>query len=364
MSGLVAIRESPAALAKESFMHTIKRIYNKLLDPDYIAYTIRKAARGKRKRDEVRVVLEHIDEYTSETLDMITTGRFELKPVSHKTIFERGKTRELTLSPFFPNRILDYLMVETLKPYIRKSMYEYCVGNVDKRGIDYGERVIERNYKRYKYYLKLDIRKFYPSVTSENLYAFLERKIADKRFLRLCKAVVMQVPDLPIGSYYSQWFSNWYLQDLDHYIKEELRVPLYVRYVDDMVLMGNNKRKLLNAMYCINRKLGEKGLELKEFGQVKRWDVAPLDFLGFRFGNEVRARSAIFHRITKLLCRIHARRHITVSQARSLLSYIGWVKYFTHGYAFYNKRIKSLAPKGRLRRIISEYDRRTSICQQ
>ena len=345
-------------------MQTIKRIYDYLLNKEYIEFVIKKAAKGKKKRREVQTVLASIGKYADEIIRMLDTGEFELKPVTHKTIVERGKKRELTISPFFPNRILDYIIVEALKPYIRKGMYRYCVGNVDGRGISDGERVIARKYKQYKYYLKLDIRKYYPSVTSERLYAFLERKIADKRFLRLCKAVVIQVPDLPIGSYYSQWFSNWYLQDLDHYIKEELHVPLYVRYVDDMVLMGNNKRKLLNAMYCINRKLGEKGLELKEFGQVKRWDVAPLDFLGFRFGATVRARRTMFSRLLRLLRKIRRRRHISVSQARALLAYLGWLRYITCGYIFYRNHIKPLVRRGELKRIISDYDRRTNLCLQ
>ena len=345
-------------------MQTIKRIYDHLLNKEYIEYVIKKAAKGKKKRREVQTVLADIGKYADEIIRMLETGEFVLKSVTHKTIVERGKKRELTISPFFPNRILDYVIVEALKPYIRKGMYRYCVGNVDGRGISDGERVIARKYKQYKYYLKLDIRKYYPSVTSENLYAFLERKIADKRFVRLCKAVVMQVPDLPIGSYYSQWFSNWYLQDLDHYIKEELRIPLYVRYVDDMVLMGNNKRKLLNAMYCINRKLGEKGLELKEFGQVKRWDVAPLDFLGFRFGATVRARRKMFSRLLRLLRKIRRRRHISVSQARALLAYLGWLRYITCGYIFYRNHIKPLVRRGELKRIISDYDRRTNLCLQ
>ena len=345
-------------------MQTIKRIYDHLLNKEYIEFVIKKAAKGKKKRCEVQTVLADIGKYADEIIRMLETGEFALKPVSYKTIVERGKKRELTISPFFPNRILDYIIVEALKPYVRKGMYRYCVGNVDGRGISDGERVIARKYKQYKYYLKLDIRKYYPSVTSEQLYAFLERKIADKRFLRLCKAVVTQVPDLPIGSYYSQWFSNWYLQDLDHYIKEELRVPLYVRYVDDMVLMGNNKRKLLNAMYCINRKLGEKGLELKEFGQVKRWDVAPLDFLGFRFGATVRARRTMFSRLLRLLRKIRRRRHISVSQARALLAYLGWLRYITCGYIFYRNHIKPLVRRGELKRIISDYDRRTNLCLQ
>ena len=343
-------------------MRTIKRVYDGTLNHDWIVAVIKKAAKGKKRRAEVQKVLADVDRYADVILGMLKSGDFKLRPVSHRTITEKGKTRALTISPFFPNRILDYIIVETLKPYIRRSMYPYCVGNVDGRGISYGVKAVKRNYKQYKYYVKLDIRKYYPSVTSENLMAFLERKIADRRFLRLCRAVILQVPDLPIGSYYSQWFSNWYLEDVDHYVKERLRVPFYVRYVDDMLLMGNNKRKLLCAEYNIDRKLAEKGLSLKRVEQVKQWSVTPIDFLGFRFGEAVRMRRVIFHRLTRLLRNIRKAAYVALSQARALLAYVGWLRYIDGGYGFYINRVKPVAPKGALRRKISNYDRRINLC--
>ena len=193
-------------------MHTVKRVYENLLNKERIIELIELAAKHKKHRQEVQTVLNNIDEYADKILVMLKAGDFKLSPQWHKTIIEKGKKRELTISPFYPNRILDYIIVETLKPYIRKSMYEYCIGNVDKRGLDYGIKVIKRTYKQYKYYLQLDIRKFYPSVKSETMIAFMKTKIKDQRFMKMCEAVVSRCPDLPIGSYYSQWFSNWILE--------------------------------------------------------------------------------------------------------------------------------------------------------
>ena len=343
-------------------MHTIKHIYEPLLNKEYIIHIIDLAAKGKKKRGEVQTVLANKEYYADQILNMLQTGYFKLLPYHHKTITEKGKKRELTISPFFPNRILDYIVVETLKPYIRKSMYHYCIGNVDKRGITFGVEAIKKHYRQYKYYIQLDIKKYYPSVKSETLCKFIETKVKDEQFMKLCRAVVTQCDDLPIGSYYSQWFSNWYLQDIDYKIKQQLKIPFYVRYVDDMLLMGNNKRKLLNAMYNVNRILDEKGLSLKHFPQVKQWEIAPIDFLGFRFGNIVKARKAMFRRLTKVLRKVNLRRFISVEQARTLLAYLGWMKYTTYGYMFYKNNIKPLAPKGALRRIISNYDRRLKIC--
>lgn len=264
----------------------------------------------------------------------------------------------LTISPFYPNRILDYCMVETLKPYIRRGMYQYCVGNVDKRGIRAGKKAVLRHCRRYKYYIKLDIRKFYPSVSSQRMIAFAESGIKDKQFIHLCRVMLSGSDDLPIGSYYSQWFSNWFLQDLDHYVKEALKVPFYVRYVDDMVLMGNNKRKLLNAMYCVNRFLKTKGLELKRFEQVKQIASAPVDFLGFRFGADgAKLRTRNFKLLNRRLHRVRKFGHICVSQARCLLAYIAWLRETQNGYSFYLRHMRGAASKGKLRRVVSQYER-------
>ena len=343
-------------------MKSIKNVYENLLNENTIYEYMCLAAKHKTHRKDVRIVMNNPDKYIKEILEMLKTRNFKLGK-THKTyIIEKGKQRELTISPFFPNRILDYIMTSTLKPYIKKSMYEYCIGNVDGKGMIFGKEYIRKNYKNYKYYIKLDIKKFYPSVSSETLYSYMKKKIRDKRFLKLCKAIITSQPDLPIGSYYSQWFSNWFLQDLDYYIKQELRIPIYVRYVDDMLLMGNNKRKLLYAMYSIKRFLEGKGLNLKRIERVYTIEQRPIDFLGFRFTkNSIKLRIRNFHQLNKKIKKIRKNKHICVSQARSIMSLLGWLKQTSLGYLYYKNHIKNVLKKGELRKIISKYDRKLKV---
>ena len=340
-------------------MKRIGYLYDEILNKDRIKQIIKLASIGKTKRGEVVRVLDNIDYYTDKIYEMLANDNYYMLPYHNKTIMEKGKLRELTISPFYPNRILDYIIVETLKPHIRKGMYEYCVGNVDKRGMVYGKKVIAKKYHKYKYYIKLDIHKFYPSVNSQRLYSYIESKIKDKRFLGLVKCVITQTDDLPIGSYYSQWFSNWYLQDLDHYIKEQLHAPFYIRYVDDMVIMGNNKRELVKIMESVEQFLKGKGLELKRYEQVRLTEHQPIDFLGFRFTKtRVILRNRNFKRINIRLKKIRKTKHTTVSQARGMLSYIGWLKQIKCGYLYYIHKIKPIVKIGTLKKIVSNYDKR------
>lgn len=338
-------------------MKTYNNLYNKLLDINYIKSIIYLAAKGKTKRKEVQKVLENIDEYANKILEMFQTKSFYMLPSHNKTIIEKGKERVLTISPFFPNRILDYLMTTILKPIIRKSMYEYSVGNVDGRGIMYGKKITEKNFRKYKYYIKLDIHHFYPSVTPELIMSKIENKIRDKDFIDFCRIVVYSCNELPIGSYYSQWISNWLLEELDHKIKEEWQTEAYIRYVDDMVLMSNNKRKLKRNMYYICKWLTSRKLCLKRLENVQISDNKALDFLGFKYyKNKTILRTRNFKGINKKIKKV--KYHCSVSQARSLLSRIGWLKQTELGYLYYRNRIKKIIKLGKLKKIVSIYDKK------
>lgn len=336
-------------------MKSITNVYPKLLEAEYIKEIILLAAKGKKNRASVRRVLDNLDAYADKIVEMLKNKTYYLRPTHNKEIVEKGKKRMLTISPFYPNRIIDYIVTTTCKPYIKRSMYRYCVGNVDKRGISDGKKYIARNYKKYKYYIKLDIRHFYPSVTSDALCAFLSRKIRDRDFLDLCVFLVRSCPDMPIGSYYSQWFSNWYLEEIDHKIKEQYGAELYVRYVDDMLIMSNNRRKLSRIMYSISRELAPLGLSLKRFERPEEVSVRPIYFLGFRFcREEIKLRVRNFRRLNRRAR--SARRHICVSIARSLLSLVGWLKQIKCGYLYYHNHIK--VKLGTLRAIVSSWERK------
>lgn len=339
-------------------MKTVKNLYSQL-NKEKIKEIILKSARGKTRRREVRVVIENIDYYTEIVASMIRNKSYYMKPTHNRTICEKGKKRELTISPFFPNRILDYIVVELAKPAIRKSMYEYCIGNVDKRGMMFGKDVIAKKRNKYRYWLKLDIAHFYPSLSSEKLMGWIKKKIKDKDYIELAETVILSEDCLPIGSYYSQWFSNWFLQELDHLIKEKWGVEFYIRYVDDMLLMSNNKRKLLRTMYLINGWLEEKGLSLKRYEQAYTIEERPIDFLGFKFYKEkIVLRTRNFHKMNVRLGKIRKHNHICVSQARCILAYSGWLKQTNLGYLYYKNHIKPICKLGEMKRIISIYDKK------
>lgn len=328
-------------------MKRVGFVYDKLLDKEFIKQTIKKASKHKTKRRSVKRVLADIDEYTNKIYEMIANDNITLKPTRTKEIQERGKVRAITISPFYPNQILDYLLVELVKPIIKKSMYYYCIGNVDKKGIMFGKSVIERKIKKYKYFIKLDIRHFYQNVKPHILLKMLERKIKDKRFINFARQVISP-KELPIGCYYSQWLSNYYLELLDHYVKEKLRVPFYIRYVDDMVLGSNSKRQLKYSYHAVKRFLFDMELELKFLPIIRKF----LNFLGFVFTQvTIRLRHKLFYRLQRTI--VNVNKHLCFALAKRLISFFSWLKNLNGGYSYYKHHIFPIVRLGKLRYIMS-----------
>lgn len=326
-------------------------LFDKLQDYEFVKTTILKASKGKTKRYQVRKVMDNLETYTDLLYRMIKEDKIYLRPSHTRTIKENGKERLITISPFFPNQCLDYLLVEVLMPIIKKPMYEYCIGNVDERGIVYGQKYIEKNISKYKYFIKLDIHHFYQSVDTKVLIKLLTRKIKDKKFIRFADKII-SADGLPIGCYYSQWLSNFYLCEFDHYVKEELGIPFYVRYVDDMLLLSNNKRQLKNAQWQIKRYLETLKLELKRQEQVYEIATHNISFIGFLFSHSgTKLRRKMFYKIQRTVNK--ARKHYNLSLLKRLIAYMGWLKQIKIGYAYYKNHIRPILKIGYVKYKIS-----------
>lgn len=157
------------------------------------------------------------------------------------------KERIIYKPRFYPDQIVHWALMLQIEPLLMKGMYEFCCASVKGRGIMRGMRHIKKilvqDRKYTKYCLKLDIKKFYPSIDKQILKNKFRRILKDKDTLNLIDLIIDSgIEGIPIGNFTSQWFANFYLQDLDHFIKEHLKVKYYVRYMDDMVLFSNNKK--------------------------------------------------------------------------------------------------------------------------
>src|SRR5690606_4749467 len=118
-----------------------------------------------------------------------------------------------------------------------------------------------------------------------------------------------------------------FLEELDHLIKERVGVKYYVRYVDDLVLLGANKKKLRKARIAVEEYLKSIKLELKGNWQVFRVNKHPIDFLGLKFYRDkttLRKRNAL--RIKRRIKKIQNKGYLNDKDASAVISYWGWIK--------------------------------------
>lgn len=319
---------------------------------EFCRYAILMAARKKKHRWDVRRVLDKLDAYSVKLYNLIYDKNLFLRDGKYKPINEgtRKKRRDACRPHFFPEQCVHWAVWTLLSPWFEKRMYTYSCSCVKRRGVEYGRKAVARycrNMQESKYCLQLDIRKFYENIDKELLIELLSNEIKDKRIVAICAKIIRSygLSGLPLGFYPSAPFANFFLAELDRYIKETLRIKRYVRYADDIPLLAASKRKLHKAKVLIEQKLKTtRKLSLKPNWQLykmpyrKKKDKPkynerklkkfkerrrPLDFLGFKFyryKSTVRKRN--FLSIRRNFLAIQKGKY-TLKNARRFYSYKG-----------------------------------------
>lgn len=314
-------------------------LYEKMLDKDLIRYVILEGSKGKRNRSDVKPVLKDVDGYVDKVYAIIRDYTFSPTRPREVLISDKssGKKRLIGVVPFFPDGIMHRLITEVIRPILMRGMYAHSCASIPGRGNMHAIKYVKKALKDVrgsKYCAKMDIRHYYPSLKPMRIVDALSRKIKDGKMLALIFTILSSntCQGITIGFYINQWLANFYLEPLDHLITTLPGVKYYVRNMDDMILIGPNKRDLHKAIKRISEKLNELGLELKDNWQVFRVDSRGIDFVGYRFFHDhVLLRRRNFLKLTRQ-CRqtkrkIFCDKPITFHVAAGLLSRIGQLKH-------------------------------------
>jgi retron-type reverse transcriptase len=140
-----------------------------------------------------------------------------------------------------------------------------------------------RNNTKICHVLKCDVRKFFDSIDQEILINLLKRKIKDENAVWLIEKIIKSFPvGLPLGNITSQLFANIYLNELDRFIKRNLKIKYYIRYCDDFIILSGSKDYLINLIPIINHFLNK---NLKLVLHPNKISIAKygqgVDFLGY-----------------------------------------------------------------------------------
>ena len=234
------------------------------------------------------------------------------------------KERDIFRLPYYPDRITHHAVMNVLEPIFKAVFTADTYSCIKGKGIHAAASAVKRalvDREGTKYCLKLDVRKFYPSVDHEVLKSLLRRKFKDQDLLWLLDEIIDSTDGLPIGNYLSQYFANFYLTYFDHWIKEHKGVKYYFRYADDMVILSDCKPDLHNLLACITVYLRNNlKLSIKDNYQVFPVSARGIDFVGYKF----------FH--THVLLRKSIKKNFARMMAKnknkqSIAAYYGWAKH-------------------------------------
>ena len=223
-------------------------------DMDNLRLAFWKASKGKRYSASVLAYQTRLEENLRALKEDIESGTVEVGDYRYFFVFE-PKKREICASAF-REQVLHHAMMNRCHFIFERAQIFDSYASRRGKGT---YAALDRSKifcRRYEWYLKLDVRKFFASIDHQILKMQLAQLFKEEKLLLILFQIIdsyeaSPASGLPIGNLTSQYFANHYLSGLDHYIKEKLRCKAYVRYMDDMVLWSSKKKQLLDAQKSI-----------------------------------------------------------------------------------------------------------------
>ena len=320
-------------------MKRVGNLYAKICSMDNLRLAHQRARKGKGFYKEVKMVNEDPDKYLRQLQDMLVNHTYH---TSEYEIFEKvegNKVRRIYKLPYFPDRVCQWALLQVIEEYLIRNMTADTYSAIPGRGTELARRRVVKALKNdpvhTQWCLKLDVRKYYPSIDLDILKKKYQRLFKDQELLWLLDEILDSCPDsgVPIGNYVSQYSGNIYLSDFDHYVKEQLGVTHYFRYMDDMVFMAETKEELQQLVGVVIGYLErELHLHVKEGWSLFRIDDRGLDFVGYVFTHTtIRLRRSIALSLKRTSAKIRWRADHGMMINRKLYfginSFRGWLQH-------------------------------------
>lgn len=352
-------------------MKTYRNLLEQSLTPQNVRKCMLDAAEGKLKRREVLRAFEHFDK----TYDLVTKcarapNYFPREDNKHVVIDGTNhKERTIEKPMFAPEQILHHVIIEPFKEVLLNGLYEQVYGCLPAsiKETESGKYVIRKygphaaaqkirkwvQVNRKIYVAELDIHHAYDSVDLKILMGKLREVIKDEAWLSLADRFIRgrnnKEKGLALGHYTSPWFFNFCLKDFDHFAAGQEGIQ-YLRFADNLFLVGTNKREVHRAVAAIKVHLRDcLKLELNQSAQVYRFEYVgrngkergrAVNALGFIIHhNRMTLRKRLLKRIRRKAMRIKQKREPTWHDAAAMLSRLAWIR-STNTYGYYMRHIK------------------------
>ena len=230
-------------------------LFNQIVGYENVRLAWLKARKGKSSKPVVRNFYKNVNSNLEKVQKNLKANPPVLSSYTQFTIFD-PKERVISVVPFV-DRVMHHAIMNVLEPVFERQFIFHAYACRKGKGSHKAVNYAFKKARTHKYFLKLDVRKYFDNIDHLVLKQLLSKIIKDVECLNLLFALIdsygMVVSTgsttasgkgLPIGNLTSQFFANYYLSLLDHYVLEQLKPCGYVRYMDDFLLFDDSKEKL------------------------------------------------------------------------------------------------------------------------
>ncbi len=224
--------------------------------------------KGKRAKPIAGNIFKNLEAELLNLQDELVSGSYI--PGSYNSFWINEPKKRLISAAPIRDRIVHHALMNVLEPVFEKRfIYDSYACRKNKGTHKALEKFIKWS-RNSKFVLKMDIKKFFPSIDHEILKNTIVRFVKDRKTINLIHLIIdcsnkqeevveyfegdtiftpiERKKGLLIGNLTSQWLGNLYLDPMDHFIKEKLKIRKFVRYVDDFVCFSDSKEQLKDAL--------------------------------------------------------------------------------------------------------------------
>lgn len=298
-------------------------LYQEICKIENIILAFNEVCRNTKNKKKVQNYKQYKSIYISRIFNVLNNKNYKVGKYNIFTIYEPKERR--IVSQNLQDKVINHLVARyILYPAIMPCLIDQNVasrkGKGTRKGLEYASIYNTKckiKYKNY-YILKFDISKFFASIDQEILKEKIKKRIKDKDALDIVfKIIDSEEQGLGIGSMTSQCLAIFYLNDLDHFIKEKLKIKYYIRYQDDGLIFHESKEYIKFCFKEIKEFLNKEHLKLNNKSRIYR-NTNNFIFLG-------RNRKGKYSKYRNIKRKIKYRKKLYEIEKIDLIGYINTV---------------------------------------
>ena len=218
-------------------------LIDKIVEIDNLYLAWFKAKKGKSTNKIVIDFEKNLESNLRKLQTQILSGNVSVGNYNFFYVYE-PKKRNISAAAF-DERVLHHALMNVCHYTFEKHLIFHSYATRKNKGTYAALDKAKKSVEKYKYYAKLDIRKFFDSIEHKILKNMLLQLFKDEILINIFNEIidsysVSKDRGIPIGNLTSQYFANHFLSKADHYLIEQIKIPIYIRYMDDMLLFGND----------------------------------------------------------------------------------------------------------------------------